>query len=266
MPSPFPGMDPYLESDRWNGVHSMFVNQIGWEISEKLPDGYVAFTEERLVVEDFPEDSQRQRAKVQTPPDVSVVRERRVRSRRSSTALLEPPMRVRTAKPLSYPETFLEIRDAEKMRLITSVELLSPTNKGSHRNEYLTKRERALVAEVNLVEIDLLLGGRRLPTEQTLPASNYFVFVCRAAQQTMTDLWPIFLKDSLPKIPIPLKSADGDVVIDLQKIFTRIYDHMRYARSLNYLKPPDAPLSVTDLAWVRRRLKSKGFEWNESPS
>ena len=265
MPSPFPGMDPYFESGRWSGFHSVFVNQLGWEISAKLPDGYVALTEERLIVEEVVEEPRR-RSKIFTAPDVSVVRERKSRSRRSATAMLEPPMRVGTAMPFSYPEAFLEIRDTEKMKLATSIELLSPTNKGSHRNEYLTKRERALVAGVNLVEIDLLIGGRRLPTKKPLPNNNYFVLVCRATNPTMTDLWPFSLNESLPKIPIPLKAADGDIAIDLQALFTRIYDHVRYARSLDYSKPPETPLSVTDLAWVRRRLKSKGFEWNEPSS
>ena len=51
MPSPFPGMDPYLESpDYWRDVHSSFLVEVRVALNATLPPGFVARTEERLYV------------------------------------------------------------------------------------------------------------------------------------------------------------------------------------------------------------------------
>src|SRR5438552_7171583 len=59
-------------------------------------------------------------------------------------------------------ETFVEIPDlASGGRLVTVLEILSPTNKtpGEAQEKYLQKRHELYSGEVNLVEIDLLRGG-----------------------------------------------------------------------------------------------------------
>src|SRR5437899_11079612 len=43
MPMPFPGMDPYLEDpDIWSDYHTTLLLHLRAEISERLPDRYVA--------------------------------------------------------------------------------------------------------------------------------------------------------------------------------------------------------------------------------
>ena len=67
--------------------------------------------------------------------------------------------------------SYVEIRDARSRRLITAIELLSPTNKriGSDRDQYLAMRASLMRQGVNLVEVDLLRGGPRMPMEGAPP-------------------------------------------------------------------------------------------------
>src|SRR5438874_12955725 len=121
-------------------------------------------------------------------------------------------------RPRRVPHYRLAIRDMEKRRLITVIEFLSPTNKkGEGRRQYLAKRNLILASSVNLVEIDLLRQGNRLPTKGTLPTGDYFLFVSSAKKRPTIDVWPILLEQPLPTIPIPLKKKDPLVSLDLQR-------------------------------------------------
>src|SRR5688572_4397902 len=43
MPSPFPGMNPYLETEAvWSDFHGSFLMAIRAELNRSLPEGYVA--------------------------------------------------------------------------------------------------------------------------------------------------------------------------------------------------------------------------------
>src|SRR5262249_24586200 len=78
-------------------------------------------------------------------------------------------------------ERWIEILHLPDMQLVTAIEILSPTNKiGSGRSDYLKKRNAFIDQPVNFVEIDLLLGGRRMPTECGLPPGDYYEIVARA--------------------------------------------------------------------------------------
>ena len=65
--------------------------------------------------------------------------------------------------------TGVKIRSLPQMELITAVGVLSPINVSwQGRQAYLDKRDKLHEARVNLVEIDLLLGGSPLPMKQRL--------------------------------------------------------------------------------------------------
>src|SRR5439155_8290775 len=85
---------------------------------------------------------------------------------------------------------WLEIRDRRNRRVVTVLELLSPTNKtpGPDRNEYLAKRAEILAGTTHLVEIDLGRGGER-PRPPQLPACDYYVLVRRTEERPDLDLW-----------------------------------------------------------------------------
>lgn len=132
MPSSFPGMDPYLESGRWSGFHTSLVSEIQREIARVLPAGYVVLPEERLVIELVNEEGDPiNRGEVF--PDVSVLAKRPRRKSRGGVATLEPPLQIETVTSSPHSETFLEIRDMLRQRLVTAIEVLTPRNKASRR-------------------------------------------------------------------------------------------------------------------------------------
>jgi hypothetical protein len=149
--------------------------------------------------------------------------------------------------------SYLEIQDRESRQLITVVELLSPTTKnpGPNRERYLGKRRELISSGVNLVEIDLLRGGPRLPLEGCLPDGAYFIVVSRSQERPYVYLWPIGLRDPLPTIPIPLREPDADARLDLQQALHRVYDAAGYEDYI-YAGLPQPPLSPEDAAWAQQ--------------
>lgn len=66
LTNPFPSMNPWLES-HWETVHAAFLTYARDLVTEHLPRGLAALTEERIVVESLREDMS---ASIQ--PEVSV--------------------------------------------------------------------------------------------------------------------------------------------------------------------------------------------------
>ncbi len=166
--------------------------------------------------------------------------------------------------PTVVPESVLhfsvEIRDRLERRLVTAIEVLSPTNKrGDGREEYLEKRDRILRSQAHLVEIDLLRRGRRVPMERPLPPAPYYVYVGRQEMRPVTDVWPIHLDQPLPQIPIPLLAGDADVMLDLQMALTAVYDLSDYGLEIDYSRPPEVPLTPEQAAWVDQHLRGAGL-------
>ena len=176
MPSPFPGMDPYLESQgHWADFHSTFIHVARNAIVARLPADYVARIEERLYLVDVPGGTG-----PHFIPDVTLARVGKTRPVRAAAprgvATLEPVvLAYQPALRESVRERWIEIRRRPAWEVVAAIEVLSPTNKptdGGGRSAYLEKRQGLLDRPVHLVELDLLLGGapgRRWPN-RTLPA------------------------------------------------------------------------------------------------
>ena len=77
--------------------------------------------------------------------------------------------------------------------------------------EYLDKRDQYIDLPVNLVELDLLVGGRRLPMKKPMPSGDYYALVARAQRRPDCDVYAWSIRQPLPTIPIPLKGLDFDV-------------------------------------------------------
>jgi uncharacterized protein DUF4058 len=148
------------------------------------------------------------------------------------------------------------IRSLRGRDVVTVIEVLSPWNKtGDGHGEYLEKREALLKSPVNLVELDLLRGGRRLPTVEPLPPSDLFAFVSRGSQRPKCEVYPWSQRRALPTIPIPLAPGDADVLLELQPAFDETYNRAGYRYSVDYTLPIEPPLSESDSAWMRPFLK-----------
>lgn len=71
------------------------------------------------------------------------------------------------------------------------------------------------------------------------------------------DVWPLGLRERLPTLPVPLRSPDPDVPLDLQAALDTVYDEADYSLTLNYDEPPaDPPLSEGDATWVQEQVRN----------
>ena len=155
-------------------------------------------------------------------------------------------------------ERWVEIREAGG-RLITVIEILSPGNKnGGGWSAYLEKRRLLLESPINLVEIDLLLGGRPVFPETfvklpPLEDTHYFINTKRAGTGMRREILRPLLREPLPVIRIPLRKGEKDVFIDLQTLVNQVHEVGRY-HMLDYRRLPEAPLSPADQEWLRERV------------
>jgi len=254
MRSPFPGMDPYLEEPSlWPDVHLTLIIAMRAVLNASMPPGYAASADRYVWIHE-PEAAEWTRA---IRPDVDIVKERDIDST-SATAVIAAPHTVILPVVRHEGNKYIKVVDSRSKRLVTVIELLSPANKrpGLDREAYLNKRIDYLAAGVNVVEIDLLRGGQRLPIEGDVPPHcDYYALVCRAQQMPTGGIWPFDVRDPLPEIPIPLLSADGDVPLDLRLCLDRAFEESRYDLKLSYQQPPDPPLSPADAEWARTLLE-----------
>ena len=247
MPSPFPGMDPYLENPvRWGDFHTTFLGPLRFQLNKLLPRRYIARFD-RYVWVDEPDSSQ---LRLLGEPETYLVDPLNGRGTAEKTAVLEAPVATTLPAIARKGKLFVKIVDAMSHRVITVVELLSPANKSSGRDgdAYLAKREEYLSSEVNLVEMDLLRTGNRPPTATPIPCADYYIMVSPAVDYPNAGLWPITVRDTLPPIPVPLQPQDAPLMLALQPIFTEAYDGGRYGDEINYDEPPVPPLNEPDAA------------------
>jgi Protein of unknown function (DUF4058) len=258
MPSPFPGMDPYLEGDEWTGFHNELAIEVKRQLAPKLQPRYYPFTVRYFLAESPEEVSISSQAMY---PDVGVVKASSGSLPSGSAAPSSAPVRMLLPMPTEVPHVRVEIRDRKNRKLVTLIEFLSPTNKsGGGRKAYLRKRRRVLNSDVHLVEIDLLRKGRRAPMNTPYPPGDYFVLVSRAEDRPETDVWPVRLDESLPRdIPIPLLEGDPEVPLDLQKAVQDAYVLGTFDSAIDYLEPPDAPLTREQDEWADRLLRAAGL-------
>jgi len=252
MPSPFPGIDPFLEAPAyWSDFHSRFVNYWCEAIADALPDSYEAGIGERVyLIENEPD------ARKLVFPDVAITDGEGAgrRTRASDVATLDPvtiPLTI-----LDGPrETYIEIIHRSDRSLVTALELLSPANKNKPgRIEYLAKRNALLYQEVHLVELDILRGGQRPPLARPLPPGDAYYLVSRAELRPDCQVYSWILPDRLPVLPVPLRAPDPDLLIDLAAVFNTAYDRGRFKRRIDYRGAAPAHVNATELAWARSLL------------
>jgi hypothetical protein len=259
-------MDPYIEAcGLWGDFHTHLIEKIYDRLAEAVPDRYLVRTGERSYVVLVESEGKRSRPFL---PDVSVTasRSRRKSPRRGGPALAEAadavePVVMRAFLQEEHREAFVEIYEATPdQRLVTSIEVLSPSNKqpgteGWHL--YQRKRQSLLLGDVNLVEIDLLRGGQRMPMLDPWPDSPCTLLVARAKQYDLCRVWPVYFRMPLPSLPVPLAKPDPDIPIDLQPMIEAVYQRSRYERSIDYSKSLNPPLVAAETAWLEQQLQAR---------
>lgn len=222
MPSPFPGMDPYLEDEKYwpsfqqHLVASLYQVLMPSLINTDRMDRYRARVGQRRYI-------------VEMPLFTSVLREEHV-------------------------EEFVEIRQRSDGQLVTLIDIPSPTNKTrtEGREAYLARRHDAQREGANLVEIDLVLQGQPLLdySRENLPEWNYLVTVVRRHQPERYEIYSSTIRKRLPRFKLPLAASEHDAVVDLQIAFNRAYDSGGFGNLIDYDSPPKHVQTDADLRWI----------------
>ena len=256
MPSPFPGMDPYLEDPAvWPDVHHELISTIRELLNQKIRPKYIARVEERLYMESD-DDPERQFQRV---PDVNIeiASGRGLKSANGAVAIAEPVI-IPQSDPIR--ERRVEIQEVATREVVTVIELLSPSNKTegtAGRQSYLDKRDEVMASAANWVEIDLLRTGKPPPTRPRFARHQYLVYSSPVDLRPKAKAWPMHLHEPLLVVGIPLRSPDPDAPLDLRAALDLAYDRAAYDATVNYRKPPTPPLPPQLSRWANKLLKSK---------
>ncbi len=261
MAGPFPGMDPYIELQAaWPDFHNALIAEIRNQLGASLPEGYIARVDERIEVANRSQQSPDSSHKdVLVKRFDKIIKNPEAASSKTPAATLEPRLiEILDRDPDEHKITWVEIRSIPDLELVTTVEVLSPINKyGQGRRAYLEKRDRLHESRVNLVEIDLLLEGSPLPMKERIEPGVYYAVVARGERLPTAEVYVWTVRDPLPRLPIPLREPDPDVLIDLSDAATRVYESGRYARTLRYVTqlPETTTLNPDDRAWVESHVR-----------
>jgi hypothetical protein len=215
-------MDPYLEEDKlWSSFHHQFVGCLYQILLQGLVDRYRARIAQRTYTTEF-------------PLFTSIIRE-------------------------EHLEEFIEIRQRVDNKLVTLVDVVSPTNKlkKEGRIGYLDTRKAARSQGASIVEIDLVLQGTPMLdySRDGLPQWDYAITVTRCTQPERYEIYTTTLQKRLPRFKIPLAPDDRDKVLDLQSTFSRCYDIGNFAAQLDYKKEAPVRLKDEDSKFVDELLK-----------
>lgn len=248
-------MDPYLEHDDvWHDFHEQFCLECRALLVPQLGSGYIARVDDHVYVHEL--EPPRQLAG-RSDDSVAATDTRIETSPAASCGELAMTPTICVVEPSVDLErsAFLEIRDRQNRELITVLELLSPSNKrpGRDREQYLGKRSTLLLSSVNLVELDLLRGGPRMPVSG-LPECDYYALVSASENRPQAQVWSITIRDPLPVVPVPLKPGDT-VMLDLRRALDRAFAAAGYANYI-YGQAPGTQLSETDARWAREQIDS----------
>lgn len=254
MPSPFPGMNPYLEQpDVWHDFHQRFVTRIADALAAQIRPEFIAKVDDHVYIHELSAEER----KFLGRPDVYISHAGDRGNTGTATAerqVAAPAFGYITPAVDVVHEPYIEIRDRETREVITVIELLSPTNKtpGSDREQYIGKRKAILASNTHLVEIDFLRGGQRMPVGDE-PACDYLVMVSRSYDRPRVELWPVRLREALPLIPVPLRLGRADATIDLGVLLAEQFDAAGYEDYV-YGTSPQPPLAELDAAWASQLL------------
>ncbi|MBI4847905.1 MAG: DUF4058 family protein [Nitrospirae bacterium] len=281
MPSPFPGMDPYLENPVWwPDFHHSFITYARDALQPGLRPRYRARISERVYIVEPPQHYY---------PDIAILREESdaVSPLRASVNSLSSRLGEEKKKETPFPNVngsnsqfavaeadnpviitlpkeaqkqgFIEILHADGA-VVSVIEVISPVNKTPPRglNDYHEKQRQLLESATHLVEIDLLRRGTHavaVPSElvaEQCATWDYLVCVHRASVKSHRqacyrfEVYPVTIRRRLPRIRVPLRAPDPDIVLPLQAVFVRCYDSGGYEDFVDYNAEPPVPLAPDD--------------------
>ena len=156
-------------------------------------------------------------------------------------------------------EDYLEIHEVKSGKLITLIEVLSPTNKVSKegREQYLQKRGQVLLARTNLIEIDLLRGGEPMPIVGRAVSTDYRILISRGHQRPKAQLYGFGVRQPIPNFPLPLQPHETEPQVDLNTILHELYRRARFDLRLDYAQQPFPPLAEQEFVWAQELIRQQ---------
>src|SRR5947209_835093 len=173
MPSPFPGMNPYLEQAQlWRDFHNSFLVTLRAALTPRVGNRCYVELEESLYID--PTGDEPKLFAVAEAAVTDADRDATADGGGAATAVVAAPVTVTVPGAARRKARRLVVRDSKGQEAVTVIEFLSPSNKtaGVDRDKYLEKRIEVLTSAANFIELDLLRGGRRMPI-RTLPECDY---------------------------------------------------------------------------------------------
>ena len=253
MPSPFPGMDPYLEDPiEWSDLHVRLIVEISRQLTAQVAPHFYVRVEQRVsLVEPGDEegsvivpDVYLAQTGVATPPTTPM------------GATIAAPTLITVLDELEAREHYIEIHDARNRAVIATIEVISPVNKttGTKRATFLAKRRAVMASPAHWIELDLLRAGVR--QRELTGQSDYYALLKRGDRPgPFLEVWYANLRDVLPTIAVPLRAPFADVPLDLQAALDSAYAEARYDDQLSYQSAPPPPkLLPADQAWAAARI------------
>jgi hypothetical protein len=225
MQSPFPGMDPYLESpDLWPDFQFTLLLAVATQLTDKLRPNFVARVDMRTW-------------------------------RMNATERFRVPVRflvIRKPRSTNVVTHIELIGPAEKVEA-------SPA-----RQALLQRRELIGLSDSSWLEIDLLRGGHPTFEQALLPRGAYRAYCDRTVAPKVEHhrrqmAWAIGLRESLPVLPVPLRPGRDDIPLDLQSAADAAYVQAGDDLSIDYSRPTIPPLESDDARWADELLKSRGL-------
>ena len=226
-PSPFPGMDPYIER-LWGDL------RIGMNV-------YAA-----------------DQLQPRLPPRMAA----RVSFRDS-----HPPGDHCGRHPTRRSESFLRITDFDRDDRITTIlhfTSIEIRTDDTVRRQYTGWRDGWRRAGASFVEVNLLRTGTWsavVPREQVPEAARgaaYHADASRSDDPRQFSFWPFPVETRLPLIAVPLRSVDRDVPLDLQLLVNKSYVTAACDLRVDYAADADPPLAGDAAAWADRLLRAAG--------
>ena len=244
MPSPFAGMDPYLEEpNEWGGFHSRFITALSDHLMDAVAPNFFAHIVEHfwLTTSDDPAFVEIELGRAMTARAPAV---------RTATRQAEPLYDV------EMRDRWIEMRPRYDQEAVTILEVLSPFKKvpgTQSRETFLRKRRTVTASQTHWIEIDLLRAGER-PNEAA-GRSDYYALLKRANQPDL-EAWFFDLRDRMPTIAVPLRPPFEDVPLNLQTILETVYTRGHYAEAIDYSGSPPLPrLRPADANWAAERIQ-----------
>jgi hypothetical protein len=125
MPSPFPGMNPWLEQDDvWEDFHSRYLPAIAAQLARGVGTSYFVKIEQQLFIHESSADKRSPLGKA----DTGIAHARPPESAQGSAGTITAPMYAVIPPALETTRhSWIEIRDKRRRGVVTVIELLSPS-------------------------------------------------------------------------------------------------------------------------------------------